>query len=80
MVQNEPEIWFIWLFVMFLFFLHLVSAIFLYKSQFWEKSGSCYMSGNALSQSDCRIFKSTISPERNDEMALFFVCPVLNRS
>ena len=29
---------------------------------------------NALSQSDCRIFKSTISPEQIDETASFFVC------
>ena len=29
---------------------------------------------NALSQSDCRIFKSTISPEQIDETASFFTC------
>ena len=29
---------------------------------------------NALSQSDCRIFKSTISPEQIDETASFFAC------
>ena len=29
---------------------------------------------NALSQSDSRIFKSTISPEQMDEIASFFAC------
>ena len=31
-----------------------------------------YMDQNALSQSDCRIFKSTFFPEEIDETALFF--------
>ena len=31
------------------------------------------MSQNALSQSDYRIFKSTISLEQNDEKACFFL-------
>ena len=30
------------------------------------------MDQNALSQSDCRIFKSTFLPEEIDETALFF--------
>ena len=30
------------------------------------------MGQNALSQSDCKIFKLTISPEQNDEKARFF--------
>ena len=30
------------------------------------------MSKNSLGQSDCSIFKSTISPEQNDEKAYFF--------
>ena len=30
------------------------------------------MGQNALSQSDCRIFKSTFLPEEIDEAALFF--------
>ena len=30
------------------------------------------MGQNALSQSDCNIFKFTISPEQNDEKARFF--------
>ena len=30
------------------------------------------MDQNALCQSDCRIFKLTISPEENDEKAWFF--------
>ena len=48
------------------FFLNLVCrkfilfAVFLYKSHTWEKSGSWDMRQNVISQSDCRIFKSTI--------------------
>ena len=38
------------------------------------KTGSWDMGQNALSQSDCRIFKLTISPEHGDEKAWFFVC------
>ena len=36
------------------------------------KSGSWDMDQNALDQSDCSIFKLTISPEQNDEKAWFF--------
>ena len=32
------------------------------------------MGQNALGKSDCRIFKSTISLEENDEKAWFFAC------
>ena len=32
------------------------------------------MDQNALGQSDCRIFQSTISPEQNDWKAWFFAC------
>ena len=32
------------------------------------------MGENAFDQTDCRIFKLTISPEHNDEKAWFFAC------
>ena len=38
--------------------------MFLHKFYFWEKSYSCDIGQNALSQLDCRIFKSIISPEQ----------------
>ena len=43
-------------------------AIFLHKSHICEKSGSLDVVQNALGQSDCRIFKSVISLEQNDEI------------
>ena len=39
------------------------------KSNIWGKSGSRDICQNALSQSDCRIFKSVIYPEQIDEVA-----------
>ena len=45
----------------------------LHKSRIWEKSTSWDMGQNALGQSDCRIFKSTVSLEQNDEKASFLV-------
>ena len=44
----------------------LTQVLYCGKSFFWD------MGQNALSQSDCRIFKSNISPKQIDEMALFF--------
>ena len=41
------------------------------KFQIWKTSGSWYMSQNALGQSNCRIFKSTISLEQSDENSQF---------
>ena len=41
---------------------------------FLRKSGSWDMGQTALSQSDYRIFKSTISLEQNDEKAWIFAC------
>ena len=41
---------------------------------YWEKSCSWDIGQNHLSQSDCRIFESTISPEQIDETASFFAC------
>ena len=41
---------------------------------YWEKSCSWEIDQNVLSQSDCRIFKSTISPKQIDEITLFFTC------
>ena len=41
------------------------------KSHIWENSGSSDMGQNALGQSNCRILKSTISLEQNDEKAYF---------
>ena len=40
----------------------------------WEKSCSWDIGQNALSQPDCRIFKSSISPEQIDETASFLAC------
>ena len=80
MVQNESEIWFFeaierFVHCVFIFYIWYVMKIYLIcyvLVQIWEKSGSCDAGRNALSQSDYRIFQSTISPERNDEIALFF--------
>ena len=44
----------------------------MHKSHTWEKSGSWDMGQNALDQSDCSIFKLTISLEQNDEKVWFF--------
>ena len=46
-------------------------AVFLHKPKIWEKSSLSDMDQNALGQSDCRIFKSTIYLEQNDEKARF---------
>ena len=45
---------------------------FLHKSHTSGKSGSWDLGQNSLGQSDCRIFKSTLSLEQNDEKAFFF--------
>ena len=46
----------------------------MHKSHTLEKSGSWDMGENALSQSDCRIFKANIFLEPNDEKAWFVAC------
>ena len=46
----------------------------MHKAHTWEKSGSWDMGQDALGQSDCSIFKSTVSLEQNDEKTLFFAC------
>ena len=48
--------------------------MFLCKSYIWGKSGSWDVDQSAPSQSDCRIFKSIISPEQIDETASLFEC------
>ena len=40
----------------------------------WKNSGSRDMKENAHGQSDCSIFKSTISQEKIDEKDRFFAC------
>ena len=45
----------------------------LHNSHAWEKSFFWDMGQNAASQSDCKIFKSNISPEQIDELAKFAV-------
>ena len=45
----------------------------LYSSHTFEKSGSWEMGQNALDQSDCSIFKLTISLKQNDEKTWIFV-------
>ena len=52
----------------------ILSTVFLHKPHVWEKSGSWDMDQNALGQSDCRIFKSTISLEQNNQKAWFLAC------
>ena len=47
-------------------------AVFLHKSYIWKKPFFWDTGQNALSQSDCRIFKSTISLEQIDQTASFF--------
>ena len=42
------------------------------KSNIWEKSCSWDIDQSALSQSDCRIFKSAISPEQISGAVSFF--------
>ena len=53
----------------FLFQRFFEFVVFLHKSRIWEKSWSGDIGQNALSQSDCRIFESTITPEQMDETA-----------
>ena len=43
---------------------NILFAVFLHKSRIWENFCSWGMGQNVLSQSDCTIFKSTISPEQ----------------
>ena len=53
----------------------ILTAVFLHKFHTWEKSGSWDdMGQNALSQSDCKIFKLTVSLEGKDENVWFFAC------
>ena len=51
-----------------------IFAVFLHKSCIWQKSCSWGKGQNALSESDCRIFKLSFSPEQIDETASFFAC------
>ena len=46
--------------------------LFLLKFNIWEKSGLLDIGQNALSQSDYRIFNSTVSLEQNDEKTWLF--------
>ena len=48
--------------------------VFLHKSYIWKKPFFWDIGQNALSQSDCRVFKSTISLEQIDQTASFFAC------
>ena len=52
----------------------ILFAIFLHKFHTCEKSGSRDFGKNVLCQSDCRIFKSTLALEQNDEKARFLAC------
>ena len=45
--------------------------MFLHKSFIWEECCSRDVGQSALSHSDCKIFKSAISPEQIDEAASF---------
>ena len=51
-----------------------ISCCVLAQILYWERSCSWDKGQNALSHSDWRIFKSTISAEQVDEIASFFVC------
>ena len=53
---------------------NLYYLLFLHKSYIWEKSCSWVIDFIVLSQSDCRIFKSTISSEQMYGTASFFAC------
>ena len=59
--------------IMEIYIIYFVPAEVLY----WEKFCSWDICQSALSHSDCRIFKSTISSEQIDEIALFFACFIL---
>ena len=48
--------------------------MFLNKSYIFEKSCILDIGENALSQSDCRIFKTIIFPEEINETAAFSAC------
>ena len=39
-----------------------------------KNSGTCVMRQNALKQWDCRILRSAISQEENDESTWFLAC------
>ena len=52
----------------------LLIAVFLHKSHFWAKDLDPEIEAKKISANDCRIFKSTISPEQVDETASFFPC------
>ena len=52
----------------------ILFAVFLHKSYIREKSCSWYVGRDAFSQSDYKIFKSTISPDEIDKTASFFAC------
>ena len=52
----------------------LLLAMFLDKSYIWEKSCSWNIGQNTLSQSDCRIFKSSISSKQINEIVSFLAC------
>ena len=43
-------------------------SVFLHKSYIWRKSCSWDLGQNALSQSDCMVFKWTISPEQLEQI------------
>ena len=66
LVNNVFWIWSIRKFCIFCCILAQIS--------YWEKSGSWDMGKNVLGQLDCRIFKSTVSLEQNNERAYFFAC------
>lgn len=49
-----------------------IYAVGLEKFHIWENFGSWIVDQNAFSQSNCRIFKSTIYSEKINEIAWFF--------
>ena len=46
-----------------------INCCMLRQTHTWKNFASWDMNQNVLDQSDCRIFKSTISLEQNDEKA-----------
>ena len=52
----------------------LYCLLYSYLLYIWEQSGSWDMYQNTLEQSDCKIFKSTISLEQNIEKVWLFAC------
>ena len=61
-----PQLGLWWKFILFVIFQH--------ESHIWENSSPWDKGQNNRGYSDCKIFKSAISQEQNDEIVWFFSC------